>query len=369
MSHQLWWQLPGPRQFAQEVAAALREGVSVVLLMPEQGPSGVRKAIEQALSEQFPLRWVTLSPRGRGPLQALHDRFRPAAPARGVEPLFGHPEFAGRAVWVEMAAESWPAWRDFLADYEVACRSRGPQERAVFCVPLVGRPMLQPPPFGDWLASHAWDGAVSRFDMLLFAAHLFQALPLPRAQPLPKLHKQLAVAVTAELSLWDPAVAVRLAGQEVAQILAPVGVLAQLARERKWGPGTQPTRQAGTQGEIDGEVKTHSALLAVGGERAGLRELERRIWSAEVGVMLPYVEARRQELIQRLGRVLEGDFRTPYGVISDPRELEIGHIVYQISGRADVAGGLKSQAERLLIIRNALAHGEPLPPHLLNAVV
>jgi hypothetical protein len=74
----------------------------------------------------------------------------------------------------------------------------------------------------------------------------------------------------------------------------------------------------------EGEESVHSAALALADLQGTVR---RRIWSAEVGVMLPFVEERHQKILSHLAGVLKVPFTTGFGeLISDVHDSEIGHI-------------------------------------------
>jgi hypothetical protein len=110
--------------------------------------------------------------------------------------------------------------------------------------------------------------------------------------------------------------------------LHPVLTLQEIARERGWNPiADNPSSCLWSRGMVDlteGEESVHSAALALADLQGTVR---RRIWSAEVGVMLPFVEERHQKILSHLAGVLKVPFTTRFGeLISDVHDLEIGHI-------------------------------------------
>ena len=114
---------------------------------------------------------------------------------------------------------------------------------------------------------------------------------------------------------------------------------------------------------VDGIEKEHSALLAL---RHDARALQRRIWNAEVGVMLPFVEEQRQDILARFAGVLRVPFMTRFGEeITDIRDLEIGHIESQLANNPAVSSSIRQLITQLRTIRNALSHLESLDPALL----
>jgi hypothetical protein len=118
------------------------------------------------------------------------------------------------------------------------------------------------------------------------------------------------------------------------------------------------------QNKIDGETKIHSAALAISGGNA---EISHRVWSAEVGILFPFVEKKRHEILDQLNEVLQIPFKTRFGdVIEDLQDLEIGHIESQIlTNNIGINPKLWNKIQILRQIRNALAHSEPVPIDLL----
>jgi hypothetical protein len=359
----LWWQLPGPQRFVAHVVADLRDGKNVVLCLPEHMPAGLQSAVRATLGDdEWP--WHTFDV-GEGaderPERLLFARFVPDARAdaiRSAQALTLEESFAGKVVWLEgLSGCSWPAWREFAAAYRHACQAVPVFKRTLFCIPLQGEPALDPPGEDVCLAQHHWRGAVDSLDSLLFAASLFDGAGLTALQ------RRVAVMLAARLSLWDPAVSERMAGERIERILDPVPLLREMAHERGWRAGARGEWHAGAADIFDGEKKDHSAALALKDSNG---EIAHRVWSAEVGVMLPFVEEKRRELIARLAGVLRVPHTTRFGeVIEDLRELEIGHIESQVNCLAQVDAETRRLVWRLREVRNRLSHLEVLPPELL----
>ena len=95
----------------------------------------------------------------------------------------------------------------------------------------------------------------------------------------------------------------------------------------------------GTSSTVEGHQEPHPALEAL------VDGIERRLWHAQVTVLFPLIEEHRLRLVARLRPHLRVPFETPFGVITDPRDLEIGHLLHQIR-----AFGLRaSKGERELL--------------------
>jgi hypothetical protein len=135
------------------------------------------------------------------------------------------------------------------------------------------------------------------------------------------------------------------ADESLERILDPGPSLRELALQRNW-PRTQESDglvncwHLGMIDNIDRKSVVHSAALA---HNDPTSEIARRVWSAEIGVLLPLIEEKRRGFLERYGKVLRVPFQTPFGIITDVRDLEISHIDYQIAScRLAVNGGQKT---------------------------
>jgi hypothetical protein len=205
------------------------------------------------------------------------------------------------------------------------------------------------------LSHHVWQGIVDNLDMLLYTSFLL------REKKMPDLYKRTAISIVANLSLWDPSVSQRLACEEIKGILEPSPVLKEIAIERGWvkadGKPYMAFWHTGMKNLFDGKERTHSALLAIDDP---LKELQHRIWSAQVGVIFPLIEERRQELIDILASILTHKQK------SDLQDMEIGQIEFEISANGSkVPSEIHKLVRRLKQIRNSLAHLEPIAPESL----
>jgi hypothetical protein len=190
---------------------------------------------------------------------------------------------------------------------------------------------------------------------------------LLRGRPMLGLRRELVIAVIAALALWDPTVSDAMIDLPLERIFDPVEPLAVVAHSRGWTSlpdDTAACRHEGMVQRFADKDQIHSAVLAASGDVHSLDELRRRVWSAQVGVLLPFVEGRRRELLEGLDGQLVGPFRFDDGVvIQDARDLEIGQIEYQLAKR----GRRVPQTIRLLKqIRNRLAHLEVVTGDLLQ---
>lgn len=367
--HSMFWQLGGPARFAATVADELREGSNVVLRLPEHVPRGLAGAVRTAIDDSGGWSWHTISlcrePTGL-PAQYLARRVIPEIGPTAIldaGDLVNEEAFSGRLFWVEdMQTDDWPAWRDFLAEYSHACRSRSVLDRTLLCVSLTGISEDSVPAADICLACHTWRGVVDSLDMLLYCSNLL------RDGGMPSVRRRLLASIMASLALWDPTVAERLAVAGMDEILEPHDILKGIACERGWTADfvrDEEHRWAhGAMDLFDGEDRIHSAALMLHDPN---NEFLRRIWNAEIGILLPFVEERRQALLRRLAGILKVPFRTRFGeLITDSRELEIGHIESQVlTNDLPVSPDVRRLIRQLREIRNCLAHQEVVPKRQL----
>ena len=185
--------------------------------------------------------------------------------------------------------------------------------------------------------------------MFVFTAVLLEG------KPMPELLKRVVIALIAHVALWDPLVSEYLACEKLQTIFAPTPLLQEIAKERGWNEGDEGLSRSGwhrgMQNMVDGTQQEHAALLAM---RHDTRALQRRIWNAEVGVLLPFVEEQRQDILARFAGVLRVPFLTRFGeAITDIRDLEIGHIESQLANNPAVNTSIRQLITQLRKIRNA----------------
>lgn len=361
---QLWWQMPGPRRFSEEIAERLGDGKNVVVGMPKSAPEGLGQALERLSARVIRREWHALrvKPGSRtAPARLLFAKFAPEAAGSILHTaanLARESAFAGKIIWIEgLEPENWPAWRQFLTDYEHACRSVSEYRRTVFCVVAGGSTADDPPPANIGLDIVCYRGVADQLDALLYAAS-----NMPSGGP-GGLKRRVAIAAIAQLAQWDPAVSDRLVRYPLRRIVSPQDILADLARERGWSPDMTMGWSAGAVDVFEGQQRRHAALIACSGD---CRELEQRVWSAQVGVLFPAIEQRRHELIQELTPYLTVPFQTRGAVIESLFGLELSHIEWQLvahqrDGRQDpqLRRALPVVRE-LKAMRNALAHMQVL---------
>lgn len=355
----IWWQLPGPLKFISSLAQDLRNGKNIVLCLPEYHPNDLLRALRRTYDENQAISWVniSLSDNEIDPVEFLCRYFD----------LEIHPEtfmnanilceklgfIKGIIILDGFTQRNWGPWKDFLSDYEHALRSKAKETRTPFIVFIKGDIALDPPHQEVALSIRKWDGVVDLVDMLAYTSHL-----LPDSN-MPSLLRQVALYTVAELAMWDPLLAINLVRQDLNTILNPLEYLTELAVERDWKEINLDVKSAswcfGASAVFEDRIKLHTLALASNGYTD---EIKQRLWSAQVKVLLPFVEDRRGEIIQ----VLSDDLWAPYiakdKTINDIHGLEISHIYDQTQANKNLDYRLRKLIKVLRDIRNTLAHVE-----------
>lgn len=109
-------------------------------------------------------------------------------------------------------------------------------------------------------------------------------------------------------------------------------------------------------GTDSGKGSIHAALASLHNPP---REIRQRVWSAQVSVLLPLIDARRLEIVTENRGLLAAHLRGA-GRASDPLDLQIGDLMSPVLRRV-LDRKVHDQVERLVRWRNALAHLKPLP--------
>jgi hypothetical protein len=363
MSSLGFWQLPGASRFLADVAADIRQGLSVALARPEGLPSCPVQELRRTLND---LNWDLLRPNGAEPISVLFERYGGAAPAgtRHVpDELIRLRKFQRQCIHLQgLSTSTWPAWRDFLTAHEPGNRLLPAPHRTVFL--LDGGQFLRdaPPPAQPGLRLRCWEDALASLDIRLYAASLFADSP---GQP---WQRELAGAVAAELSLWDAELCEACRRRTLGELLAPRTWLPRELERRTWFASGTPSPaeywERGIRQKFNGRAEWHSAWLPQVGDPES--ELERRLWTAQVTVLFPLLERHRQSLLREHRPRLRLPWPTAAGSIQHASDLELNHLSAQMeSNRLQVKAETREFVFWLKTLRNHLAHCEPVPSETL----
>ena len=346
------WTLPGPTRFVRQVEHALRDGANVVVRFPLATPSGFGERMRVQLQESWCCTVFHPAP-ASSPFWSIREHFAPNLPAEWNPTLLDlceHEDFRGRLIWLDglgrMDREDWSAWKKFLVDYAQASRSVPEFERTLFVAILDGAPPADPPPDDVTLKCFDWRGVIDETDLLL-AAH-------------ERLHRRDAGAVmrsllattVAHVASWDPDVAERLLDEGCNAILNPVSLLQSVAKEKGWTSETDACWELGT---ASGNGVSHAALASL---EDPPRDLRRRLWSAQVSVLLPSIAGWRWDLLLEHRATLAEHLQRE-GNPADPLDLDIGELMGMVQ-RPGFDPEVQRDARQMNRWRNELAHLRPL---------
>ena len=350
------WHLPGPSEYVTAVERSVRNGENVILRFPEGVPSGFESVLHARLEYCGRWRRVVVSPSTESmpaePLRYLFNQFAPelsTVPDLTPVELCEEGGFRGCLIWIDgLCRENSLEWMCFLEKYAQVSRNVSRLKRTLFIVPVNGE---TPDSLGRDVALmvHDWARVVDEMDLAFLANDRL------RARGVVETLRKLLVMTIAQVAAWDCAVAERLAQARTEEILDPLEFLKSDARTRGWTRETPPSVTLGTESYLG---VAHAALAAI----REPDEIRRRIWSAQVSVLLPVIEMRRREIIREHHHQITAELRRK-GRARDPETLEIGDLAPLFSrARFDrFDPNVISRVERLRLARNELAHGRPLP--------
>lgn len=351
------WELPGPRRFIRDVANDLRGGSSVVLHFGSAAPDGISEQLSrhcgwgfswsaiEADSDLHPLSLLRRSP-------AL---VKQTSGVRSALDLARDERFQERLIWVRgLCPPAWPRWRTFLRSYSDASRNHVPTDRrTAFVVPLHGAGFDQAELSEVAVAHREFRDVVHRDDLYIFAVQH------PHRRKRRRIIRSLLAHTVAHVACFDHALAERLLAADVQLALKPWPILRDYAEERGWSVDTAEDWASGT---VDGPRKrptVHSALLFAQKRQV---ELSRRLWAAQASVLMPLLEERRTELIDRHRNHFDLPFETELERYEKPEDLELGPLVHYFHQHGPPNRRAMGEARQLRHLRNKLAHIVPLEP-------
>ncbi len=379
-----WWQLPGPHQLVEAVADDLDQGKCVVVRLPQHLPTGFYEAVTHHLQWQSGRgqRWLRLPGSQVGEaseekiLEWLYERIGLEADEyiadKSMAHLCGQHAFQGNRFLLEqLSAEAAAGWGRFLAEYQYALNDQSYVGRSTFLLILEGAATTPVPLPNTNLAVHNYGPQVGTDDIRLLLR--FAQIRIGQAEP--ALKCELRQSIVAALASADPVLAHQLISRPFAELLQPTGFLADYASRRGWQVGSAALplpapplalcqelwATGGWTHNVDRPC-VHSALLALHG-RTDL--LTSRIWEGQLAVLLPFIERKRQIILDRYRHDLLqllphtkmlGPHRTVR--VFEITELELGDL-YFLRTKPELQRHGYHLAQELRLLRNCrvdLAH-------------
>jgi hypothetical protein len=320
------WALPGPRRFVKDVVDRVYKG-RCITLRDVHGAAGVLAALGAQIGRDSFMRLQTIDLRASVELlAALNEAL--ATDARSLAALAVNENARDTVFLIHL---SGGAHATDIQTFVRAGRLRPDNDASVVVVAYDG-PL-------DGLGDEHWDtldaaGLVGPLDGMAFAAvHLTEADSLPT---------RIKAAVAVEVGAWDLRLTERLLDLPMKDALRP-----DLCPDR-WIDADD----AGAAQRLDGwggEAVRHAAWLA----RNDAGSLAKRVWRGQLGVLFPWIEERRREVITRHRPFLRAKEKT----MPEVEMLDWGPIAVQLGNSVK---GCPKAVQSARFIRNELAHGRPV---------
>jgi len=347
-----WQTLPGPARYIEAVLQHLRDGTHVVVGTADNSYPDIERAFADHLAQdQWYRRCVTVDS-SDDPLRYLTDRLY-LSPEKwvgwNVEKLFWQIEPNTVILIDGLTASNWKSWRDFLQEFEAVSRQSPSHHRPTLLVVVRGVAQKHLQVNGAAIATAICTGVLGELDALTYVDQRI------RNSGAVVRHHKLLVRQIAALALWDLELADYLIEQPERDLFDIRRVL-KAARTSLGRDGSiiDGSWQAGCVDYFDGVQLSHPFVFLDSGDPSG--ELTRRVWTVQAAELLPLIEVRRRDLIQKLQRHISCPFTIDgTRLYRSLDELEIGSLAFlaQIRG---IRGELREKAEWLAQCRNTLAH-------------
>ncbi len=359
-SSRLWWSLPGPDRFVEQVHASLCSEGCAAIRFPKRRPRDFAPALKETAGrhEAIDVKIIDVSSFNRPDLPS-HILGRAMLPTGKtvMSPnarLFANdPGLEDRAVLITgIPDDVFETWDIFLRSF---ARER---KNSSLEVPLAIAAEIPPDAEIPGFQHFRWHGVVDRLDMAFFVSNLM------RNRPAAPLRADLFERTVVEIAGFDRDLAERLAKADDNVLLAPYDHLHALVSELGWTNGETSWRD-GAENDWDGWRFTHSLALAATEDRTAI---ERRIWRAHVATLFPWLDDLRLVAIRKWQDLLtteeDGDFRRA----NDIEDLEFAAISMQAKRIEAIPKPMVDLLFDLRNMRNALGHRQPVSCDLVLRV-
>lgn len=350
------WDLPGPAMLRERMRSRLRDGGVLVLGRTASSLGGADMVLERLASSGHYFARLTCD--GASPaiqVQARFDLELQPGELLNANALVQGRGLQGYCVLIEgLGAVAWPAWQQFLLEFQHACRTLRPEERGTLCCVVDAGDALSIPGRDVNLTLELLDSWVREMDLLEYGLHQL----LDREAP----HPLYLARVAASIALWDLPLMDRILDEPEALAMSdPTAFLVEVAALRGWGRDLDPSPANG--GRHPGTLEIHSCFHALAGAR---EKLMNRQWSGQIGHFLPLLERQRQKVLPDLERHIRLPVANSRGEqLNTYDDLELGDIWYYLR-RNGAPVALCERARMLRDCRNSLAHLRPLGPEEIH---
>lgn len=350
------WTLPGPSSFLSEVTSALREGSNVVVGTPPNVAGQLTHAIDDNISNEWPL--LRFAPPGPGdPIEEIQSQLecRDGAPsARTIASLLE--VFVRKRVVIvpEVGVTRWTDWRSFIQEYASASRAINSFDRTQFIILASGVSKNRLPAKSPALHTVVWDDRVGEADIFAYVVHTWRST----GRRIDAKAKLMARIIT-RLALWDFDLVDYLLRLDWRDLFTPMEALAAI------DPSTAPWSTVGVGWEeggiaqFDGKLCVHSLALCRANDLKS--ELRMRLWAAQAAELLPALELRRRHIAERMinTKRIPSSAKLNGEIVRNIDDVEIGGLLH-LARVYRMPPDIVNSAEKCRILRNKLAHLEPL---------
>ena len=360
----LTWQLPGIKAFVDAITDDLGSGSSVVVHTAPTAIASLREAVETKCRREFHyLDWVNLdaktidcSSHANMAASIRHEICR-GGESPGCLDQFSN-EIEDHVIWIsEVQSNDWERWRSFVEEVRLRNHSKYESERGMLCIQLPSN--LDAPQSDLGLSVRCWRGVVREIDSRIL-------IELSQAGVHSSLGSSIRNAMAIELGGTDLELVRYLANKSADDLAAPTDALLAYAEQKLWLAKARDCWESGGSDMFRQKSFVHSCKLAIDQQT---KELNARVWRAQISTVFPAIEQRRIERIQEIAPFLsETRLADHQGNPADLEDLELGSIVHFLH-RTRVSEKLKSEFTTLRDVRHELAHLRPASGHLLNRLL
>lgn len=348
------------QRFISSVLEHLRAGKNVVVCLPRGLPFNPVDVIQREYMRNFydkefiMLDW-SLQDQKRDVAAIIFVQLIPGAPpalAKTVKNLVEEPLFSGYIVGVKnIDTTGWANWQRLLNEYQDLCRLKTLSDRTLFLIVIEGLLVKSLSEEAITTGIEKWEGVVNFTDSYLYAASLMTDY----GKNLTQLEMQIIIMTAVSVGLWDFSLIEQLIKSPVDVLFRPYDFLRSYGQKMGWDAEyfreTDTAWQYGLLNKYDGDWKEHSAALCLLGGEKGYKKVTRRIWEGQVRSILPFLEEKRLQIVDKYHRYLTVPFATNYCIINNLYDLEINHIHYQLG---QLCKGARSICVRLTNIQTNL---------------
>lgn len=366
-----WWNLKGAKGFIENVVMDLVERKNVLIETPILFPESFQDALHDAIEEAWPLQRTEID------LSAENDPF---SPEEIIDRTFSRDQastlpnlkdvlerlldgdYGNHVVEIRGMTEArWEKWMRFFKQYQPYCHGDHRKKYPRFWTVCDGFFQVGHIWKDSCISIRRWKNRIGRFEMYCYVGKLLEETVSGSIDD-SRIAQELRHEIITELAGTDPEIADLLVTVSFREILEPLPLLLHYATKFPWSNLSEETDsemrwRLGAMDYRRDEVYHHSALYAM---HSKIHEIKRRIWRAELRVLMPVLENFRSKLQDNYYHELRNVPRE-----KEIEDMEIGDIADALYGRFPPL--LWQEIRHKRKIRNDLAHFRPAEWEYLEA--